>query len=154
MTKKDTYISMRNAGMTREEVREEMGMSANLEQKYNSLYYRDVERDNRKAVESLPDGTRIDGTPKPTPAEAERKIAETLGLVEYAPEAHTAPEPETPATHGTDTLTIHGDYCDYVIRIEVRPTVWNVATGGLAELGAKLSGEMAAVAQQLREAIL
>ena len=150
MTKKDTYISMRNAGRTREEVREAMGMSDTLEQKYNSLYYRDVEARNRKAVEALTDDQRIDGTPKLTPAEAERKIAETLGLVEYAPEAHAAPEPETPAASWP--IVIVGRYMEFSLdAIGTRCRAGGVEFHGtLAEYGAAIAAEMAAVDRALR----
>jgi len=161
MTKKDRYIALRNAGTSREEVREEMGMSASLEQKYNSLYYRDVERNNRKAVEALTDDQRIDGTPKLTPTEAAaQKLEEALGLIERKPEPIIeAPTQDTeserflPIDCDADTLTVHGDYADYVLRIEVRPVAWNVRPGELAMLGEKLADEMARVERMLAGAL-
>lgn len=164
MTKKEQYIQLRVAGKSRQEVREIMGYTLKAESTYAARLSEEIE--NRKRLGELPPDAKIDGTPKLTPAEAEHRIAEALGLIERRVEptpegaaakvADPAPAPAVPpmpATRGTDSLSIHGDYCDYVIRIEVRPVAWNVAPGGLAELGVKLAGEMAAVEQLLREAI-
>lgn len=175
MTKKEQYIQLRVAGKSRSEVREIMGFNLKSESVYAARLSEEIE--NRKRLRELPPDAKLDGTPKLTPAEAEHRIAETLGLIERrvepaqeghavevadpAPVAEPATEPmtagptskpelPTPAERGP--IVIVGRYMEFSLdMIGTRCRGDGVEfRGTLAEYGAAIAAEMAAVDRALR----